>query len=72
MRKNCSGNSKAFSEVSKYSWGVDGYGRAHICANDDNIVLLCMLSGSCGQLGVWMLEEQDNEQNTNSKKAWHN
>jgi len=42
--------------MSAYSWGVDGKGRAHICKND-NVVLFCMIDG-CGQLGVFILEDQ--------------
>ena len=41
----------------KYSWGVDGYGRAHIC-NDKNEVVFCMFDGG-GQMGVWILDSQD-------------
>lgn len=48
------------SLTSKYSWGVDEYGRAHIC-RDDNLIILSMLDGYCGQVGVWILEEQDDE-----------
>ena len=44
--------------MSAYTWGVDGYGRAHICKRYSNVVLFCMLSGS-GQSGVWILESQD-------------
>lgn len=44
--------------MSDYTWGVDGYGRAHICKRRSNIILLCMISGG-GQTGVWMLESQD-------------
>lgn len=58
MCKDCGGNSEAASEVSKYSWGVDGKGRAHICKNGDNLVILCMISGT-GIEGVWILEEQE-------------
>lgn len=50
----------------KYGWGVDGYGRAHICKDDDNTVLLCMISGT-GIEGVWMLEEQDEKED----KEWN-
>ena len=38
------------------SWGVDGYGRAHIIDNN-NQVIFCMIDG-CGKLGVMILEEQ--------------
>lgn len=48
----------------EYSWGVDGYGRAHICLSKGNEVLLCMISDS-GMAGVWMLGDQDNEDNNN-------
>ena len=43
-----------------YSWGVDGYGRAHICKSN-NVIILSMIDGCCGQLGVWILEEQDDD-----------
>lgn len=46
--------------LSKYSWGVDGYGRAHICESN-NVIILSMLGGYCGQIGVWMLEEQEDD-----------
>ena len=38
------------------SWGVDGLGRAHICSADSGEVLFCMIDGSCGRVGVWILE----------------
>lgn len=46
------------SLTSKYSWGVDGKGRAHICRDGDSVVILCMINGG-GQEGVWLLESQD-------------
>lgn len=49
------------SLTSKYNWGVDGKGRAHICKEDDNAIILCMINGS-GQEGVWLLESQDLEE----------
>ena len=45
--------------MSDYTWGVDGYGRAHICKRSDGIVLLCMIGAGGGQAGVWLLESQD-------------
>jgi hypothetical protein len=44
-----------------YNWGVDCEGRAHI-HKGDGVVILSMLKGYCGQIGVWILEEQDSEQ----------
>jgi len=29
--------------MKKYSWGVDGLGRQHICLNNDVRILLCVL-----------------------------
>ena len=46
------------NKSSVYTWGVDGYGRAHICKRDSNVILFCMISG-CGIGGVWILESQD-------------
>ena len=43
---------------SLYTWGIDGFGRAGIARKGDMVVILMMIDGS-GQLGVWMLEEQD-------------
>lgn len=60
MRKDCGGNREATSKVSKYSWGVDGKGRASICKADDRIIILCMINGT-GTEGVWILEEQENK-----------
>ena len=43
--------------MSNYNWGVDGYGRAHIC-NSDNVIIFIMIDGG-GQMGIWILEAQD-------------
>lgn len=45
--------------MSRYTWGMDGFGRAHVCKDGEFIVLLCMLLGVSGLEGRWMLEEQD-------------
>ena len=47
--------------MSDYCWGTDGYGRAHIAKKADNIIILSMLLGWGGHIGVWLLEDQDNE-----------
>lgn len=47
--------------MSKYTWGVDGYGRAHICLRSDMIVLLSMFKSNSGRLGVLMLEDQEDD-----------
>lgn len=44
--------------MSTYTWGIDGYGHAHICRSNNNIVIFCMIDGG-GQMGVWLLESQD-------------
>lgn len=44
--------------MSIYTWGVDGYGRAHICKVGEWEVVFSMI-GYHGQIGVWLLEEQD-------------
>ena len=31
--------------MSLYGWGVDGYGRKHICYNRGREVLLCVIPG---------------------------
>ena len=46
--------------MSKYTWGVDGYGRAHICLVGEWVTLFSMI-GYHGQIGVWLLEDQDNK-----------
>ena len=49
------------NKASNYTWGVDGYGRAHICKKQSNVILLCMISGG-GIGGVWILEAQDRDE----------
>lgn len=44
--------------MSRYSWGVDGYGRAHICERHGSVILFCMLPSYHGSLGVLMIDEQ--------------
>ena len=48
--------------MSDYTWGIDGYGRVHICKKTDGIILFSMINGG-GQMGVWILESQDIELN---------
>ncbi|MET4696125.1 hypothetical protein [Endozoicomonas lisbonensis] len=31
--------------LNDYTWGVDGYGRQHICLNSGMVVLLCVIPG---------------------------
>jgi len=52
--------------MSSYSWGLDGYGRAFLDRNDDpqNRIILCMLPEYSGKVGVYMLEDQDDEELT--------
>ena len=45
--------------MSDYTWGIDGYGRAHICKKQSNVVLFCMVGSGGGKGGVWILESQD-------------
>ena len=45
--------------ANNYSWGVDGEGRAHICKDGSNIIILSMINGNSGLIGTWILEEQD-------------
>jgi hypothetical protein len=47
------------NKESEYTWGVDGYGRCHICKRQSNVVLFCMIGEGGGQCGVWILEAQD-------------
>tara|TARA_R110000868_G_scaffold210375_1_gene460358 strand:+ start:1529 stop:1684 length:156 start_codon:yes stop_codon:yes gene_type:complete len=47
----------------RYTWGVDGYGRAHICMEGEWKVIFSMISDH-GQIGVWILEEQDKKEQT--------
>lgn len=49
--------------MSRYTWGLDGYGRAHVAKRDDLVILFCMLPGNGGQIGVWDLEDQDASEN---------
>tara|TARA_R110000764_G_scaffold146819_1_gene234607 strand:- start:4642 stop:4830 length:189 start_codon:yes stop_codon:yes gene_type:complete len=44
-----------------YTWGVDGYGRAHISKRQSNVVLFCMIGEGGGMAGVWILEGQDRD-----------
>ena len=43
---------------SKYSWGIDGLGRAHLYIPPSQIIIFTMIDG-CGRLGQIILEEQD-------------
>ena len=43
-----------------YNWGVDGYGRAHLCKEGDNLIIFSMIDGS-GLLGAMILQEQDQQ-----------
>lgn len=47
--------------MSRYTWGVDGFGRAHICLVGKWEVIFSMISDH-GQIGVWLLEKQDNKE----------
>ena len=44
--------------MSKDMWGIDGFGRAFLITRDDLQEVLCMIDGG-GQLGVWMIEDQE-------------
>ena len=46
--------------MSDYSWGVDGYGRQHICLNSENTVLFCVIPGCSVFDCIELLEEQEN------------
>ncbi len=50
--------------MSIYTWGVDGYGRAHICRVGEWVALFSMIEDH-GQIGVWLLEHQDNKEKNN-------
>ncbi|MFT5708004.1 MAG: hypothetical protein ACI9ES_002306, partial [Oceanospirillaceae bacterium] len=43
--------------MSIYTWGVDGYGRAHISKRGSNVIIFSMITGN-GIGGVWILEAQ--------------
>ena len=45
----------------RYTWGVDGQDRAHICIDGEWEVIFSMISDH-GQIGVWILEEQDRKE----------
>ena len=33
-----------------YAWGIDGYGRAHICIDSENVILFSGFKGVCGKV----------------------
>ena len=39
-----------------FSWGVDGYGRCHICISGDNTALFCGLDDVSGKELVFIYE----------------
>lgn len=46
--------------MSKYSWGVDGYGRQHIIDTETNECVACAIPNVAhAKLIIWDLEEQD-------------
>lgn len=47
----------------RYTWGVDGYGRAHICREGEWVILFSMINGNPGLIGKWLFEEQDDREN---------
>ena len=48
------------SLTNNYSWGVDGYGRQHICKAGDRVVIACAV-GCCAIELIEILERQDEE-----------
>lgn len=51
--------------MSRFGWGVNGYGRACLYAQpNDRMCIFEMLPGSSGRLGQIMLEEQDKIEKT--------
>ena len=52
---------------SKYGWGVDGYGRAHICKEGDNVIIYSMINGNHALVGAWDLEEQEENEKRNTR-----
>jgi len=43
--------------MSRFSWGVDGFGRYHLCKCADNKILFSGLPGVSGMELVWAYEE---------------
>jgi hypothetical protein len=55
--------------MSRYTWGVDGYGRAHICREGEWVVLFSMIDGHCGLVGKRLFEEQELNENALPNKT---
>ena len=51
------------------TWGVDGFGRQHICRRSGGIVLLCMIPGCAAWEGIELLEQQITESNQKKEGA---
>jgi len=43
--------------MSLFSWGVDGFGRCHVCERDGNQILFSGLPGVSGMELVWLYED---------------
>jgi hypothetical protein len=48
-------------EGSIYSWGLDGYGRCHLCGKNENVILFCGLPGVSGVELVLLYEDSHSE-----------
>lgn len=44
-----------------YTWGVDGYGRQHICREGSNVVIFCVIPGCYVFDCIDALEGESNE-----------
>ncbi len=58
--------------MSRYSWGVDGFGRAFIDKDRDCQIIFCLLPGNSGGVGVDLLEEQDKREMANKTEPDRN
>lgn len=46
--------------MTRYSWGVDGYGRQHIYNEETREIVACAIPGvSSAKVVIWDLEDQD-------------
>lgn len=43
--------------MSTITWGVDGFGRCHICRDGEWVILFSGLPGISGKVLVWVYEE---------------
>jgi hypothetical protein len=43
--------------MSRFTWGVDGFGRCHLCEKGDNKILFSGLLGVSGMELVWVYED---------------